>query len=425
MLTTNPNDIHSAADTWSGFIYQGKIALLHVLTLILNENVDEFYLQLDSLEDFAIIRYDGGALIPVSLHQVKAMKSHFYSAYQEAFEKLERRKISFPCERNAYFHLATENEKTKLEIETDHPTISIYEYDREPFCKIENLQNKINVKTQECLRNLGKLAESNNPEYVSLMSETLEELITSQIIAVHANNHRRNGLTINEGAYYFTIPLNNFVAELNSDINAKIYDSNYYRQVLRYDLNRYFQEFCFDLEEEIDGETKEKLSNYLIYFNGLTDVEFQIFLQNIMPHRNVKFSTLQEYKDNSLNIDEFKGALALILKELRDSDKDTINKVGWICVDNKRYFPSTIDVSDTSNSKKKISEKIVNVALDTLVDIPFNSDYIITEGCQVESLEKEASNIFKVEDDDTIYTKITNWRKVSLIPLEEAKRKLN
>ena len=29
----NPNDIHSAADTWNGFIYQGKVALYHVLKL--------------------------------------------------------------------------------------------------------------------------------------------------------------------------------------------------------------------------------------------------------------------------------------------------------------------------------------------------------------------------------------------------------
>ena len=91
MPLINPNDIHSAADTWSGFIYQGKIALYHVLTLMLNEaNVDDLELQLDSLEDFAIVRNDGTNISPVSLHQVKAMKSHLYSSYQEAFNNLEK-----------------------------------------------------------------------------------------------------------------------------------------------------------------------------------------------------------------------------------------------------------------------------------------------------------------------------------------------
>lgn len=56
----DPNDIHSAADIWNGFIYQGKVALYHVLKLINNDkdNVDGLHLQLDSLENFAIIRYE-------------------------------------------------------------------------------------------------------------------------------------------------------------------------------------------------------------------------------------------------------------------------------------------------------------------------------------------------------------------------------
>lgn len=65
----DPNDIHSAADTRSGFIYQGKVALYHVLKLIFDEdNADEFHLQLDSLENFAIVRYKGNDLIELSLH---------------------------------------------------------------------------------------------------------------------------------------------------------------------------------------------------------------------------------------------------------------------------------------------------------------------------------------------------------------------
>ncbi|MFV8326956.1 ABC-three component system protein [Flavobacterium sp. ZS1P14] len=424
MSLINPNDIHSAADTWSGFIYQGKVALYHVLTLILNEaNVDELELQLDSLEDFAIVRNDGTNIVPVSLHQVKAMKSHLYSSYQEAFAKLEKRKLEFPCERDAFFHLAINNERSKAAIEAAHPTLIIYEYDGDPFCRIEDLQNKADSKVQSCLLKFGLVAESGNPDYVSMISEVLEEIITSQIIAVHAANHVKNGLTISEGAYYFTIPLKNFIAELTADVNTRIFDKNYYRRVLRNDLNLYFQEYCMDIESEVDQAMKTKLSSYLTYFNSLNDSDFEKFLQNIMPHKIVKFSKLQEYKDNTLQIDEFKNALIFTLREIRDSDKDLINKLGWICPNNKRYFPSTINISDTAASKKRISEQIIGVALDQLIDTPYNSDYIITEGCQVESLENEAVNIFKVGDEN--YDNITKWRKLSLINLEQAKINLN
>lgn len=424
MPLINPNDIHSAADTWSGFIYQGKVALYHVLTLILREaNVNELELQLDSLEDFAIVRNDGTNIEPVSLHQVKAMKSHLYSSYQEAFVKLEKRKLEFPCERDAFFHLAINNERTKVAIEAAHPTLVIYEYDGDPFCRIEELQNKLDSKVQACLLKFGLTAESANADYVSMISEVLEEIITSQIIAVHAANHIKNGLTISEGAYYFTIPLNNFIAELTVDVNTRLFDKNYYRRILRNDLNLYFQEYCMDIESEVDDVVKKKLANYLIYFNSLDDSEFEMFLQNIMPHRIVKFSKLQEYKDNTLQIDEFKNALIFTLREIRDSDKDLVNKLGWICPNNKRYFPSTINISDTAASKKRISEQIIGVALDKLIDTPYNSDYIITEGCQVDSLEDEAVNIFMVGDEN--YNNITKWRKISLINLEQAKINLN
>lgn len=424
MSLINPNDIHSAADTWSGFIYQGKVALYHVLTLILNEaNVDELELQLDSLEDFAIVRNDGTNIVPVSLHQVKAMKSHLYSSYQEAFAKLEKRKLEFPCERDAFFHLAINNERSKAAIEAAHSTLIIYEYDGDPFCRIEDLQNKVDSKVQSCLLKFGLVAESGNPDYVSMISEVLEEIITSQIIAVHASNHVKNGLTISEGAYYFTIPLKNFIVELTADVNTRIFDKNYYRRVLRNDLNLYFQEYCMNIESEVDQAMKTKLSSYLTYFNSLNDSDFEKFLQNIMPHKIVKFSKLQEYKDNTLQIDEFKNALIFTLREIRDSDKDLINKLGWICPNNKRYFPSTINISDTAASKKRISEQIIGVALDQLIDTPYNSDYIITEGCQVESLEDEAVNIFKVGDEN--YDNITKWRKLSLINLEQAKINLN
>ncbi|MGN4221945.1 hypothetical protein ACS0Y6_18795, partial [Burkholderia gladioli] len=57
----------TAVSTWSGYVYQGKIALYHCLKLI-NQGDADFDLQLDSSDDFAI--YKNGTL--KSAHQVKA-----------------------------------------------------------------------------------------------------------------------------------------------------------------------------------------------------------------------------------------------------------------------------------------------------------------------------------------------------------------
>lgn len=431
----NPNDIHSAADTWSGFIYQGKVALYHVLKLI-NEkdSIDGLHLQLDSLEDFAIIRYENGEPKPVTLHQVKAVKSNYYSTYKVEFEKLEKRKDDFPCDEEAYFHLATNNQKSKADIEVDHPKLKIYDYDGNPYCKIEDLQLRINDKIKLCLSKFGKEEFVTNDNYIVNLCGELDDMITSQILAVHACNHIRGGLSINEGAYYFTIPLYNFIEKIEANQQDLLFDKKFYYKRTVIDLNNHYQEFCLEFEDEISTEQREKLSKYLVFLNGLNEIDFENFLQKITPQRTIRFSTLQEYKDNSLLKDEIKKVFLNILHNVRNSDEESVNKIGWIDTENNRYFPSTIIVSNTAKSRQSISLEILETALDTLVEVPFNTDFIITEGCNVVSIEEEANRSTRLDQSDidnlndstsSQFNKITKWKNISLIDLEQAKQKLN
>ena len=91
LVFTNNHDIwlkkykkllNTAISSWSGFVYQGKVAIYHVL---LERNNANYTLQLDSLDDFAII--DANECI-ISIHQVKAKKETHFSSYKEDFEKL-------------------------------------------------------------------------------------------------------------------------------------------------------------------------------------------------------------------------------------------------------------------------------------------------------------------------------------------------
>ena len=428
----NPNDIHSAADTWNGFIYQGKVALYHVLKLINDKNnVDGLHLQLDSLEDFAIIRYEDAEPKPITLHQVKAVKSHYYSKYKEAFEKLEQRKDNFPCDEEAYFHLATENEKTKADIEAIHTKLKVYEYDGNTYCKIEELQGKIKVQANNCLNKFG-LIHLSNDNYLEILCNELESLITDDIVNIHAQNHSPNGDSINKSAYYNTISLNRFRDIIIVDLSGLQQDKNYFIKKLKIDLNRYYQEFCIEFEDEIDEEAQNKLHLYLVHFNRLDKFQFEEFLQKIMPHRHVKFSVLQEYKDNSLLINEVKTAFLYILNAIRSPDDN--DKMGWTDSQSKKYFPSSIIVSNSLASRQNISIDILNTALDTLIEVPFNSDYIITEGCNVTSVIEEVNKSTRINQSDidvlnnstsAEYDKITKWKKISLIDLEQAKQKLN
>lgn len=73
-----------ASPSWSGFNYQGKVALYYALRVInaksLGTDFSNYSLMLESTEDFEIQRNDD----PVSFHQVKAYNSSSYSEYADA-----------------------------------------------------------------------------------------------------------------------------------------------------------------------------------------------------------------------------------------------------------------------------------------------------------------------------------------------------
>lgn len=413
----DPNDIHTAAATWSGFIYQGKVALYHVLNLLNTDaNALNYSLQLDSLEDFAIVDAD---INPITLHQVKAMKSNLYSAYKDAFDKLEKRFRDYPCN-GAYFHISTQNEKTNAQIKTVHPTINIYNYGGNSFCQLKDINSLCEEQIALYLNN-NQLAHHNSVENVSALRNGLESLICSQIIEIHANNHTCNGLTISEGAYYFIIPLKNFKEKLVSDPTT-ILNENYFIILTKKIINHYYLEFCHDIEEEgevIEAE-KTKLANYLIQINGLDDKSLVKFIQSILPHREVKLNTILDFKNNSIDSEEFRDAFLQILHQLVESQGKIGDNLTWIGNDSLTYTATAIN---SSNARIiSVCRKIYDNINEVDIEVPYESDKLITSSIEVESIEKVLNHQTKVEENINNVNNVTKWSNVSLITLENAKK---
>lgn len=80
---------HTAISSCSGYIYQGKVALMHCMKLFENIGINarRLKLEIESLDDFAIKNEDNTYL---SMHQVKAKKSQRFSSYRGAFESQQR-----------------------------------------------------------------------------------------------------------------------------------------------------------------------------------------------------------------------------------------------------------------------------------------------------------------------------------------------
>ncbi|OKY25230.1 hypothetical protein [Thalassotalea sp. PP2-459] len=95
---------HTAISSCSGYIYQGKIAVIHCLKLFeeLGEEARTLELEIESLDDFAIVNPDGSYR---SMHQVKAKKETRFSSYIEAL-RTQKRDSALHNDIEVYFHVA-------------------------------------------------------------------------------------------------------------------------------------------------------------------------------------------------------------------------------------------------------------------------------------------------------------------------------
>jgi len=418
---------HSAAANWSGFIYQGRVALYHVLTLLIEKSeadLNELFIQIDSIEDFSIIKYDedGTSIIPITIHQVKALKSNLYSTYEDDFKQLEEKKArTGVAEVKAFFHLSTQNEKTKAEIEAQHPSLEVYCYvNSQEFCALAEIDNSIKAKISLVLQthNIGGHENAGN---LQLLYDVLEKAVSDKVVYIHSQN-QAYGVPIRNAAYENPIQLVNFMNLVSQDLSHIIQDEKYFEEKIRSNLNRYYQEYCLNIDEaELTDVVKSKMDKYLYLFNSFSSGSFKSFLQSIRPYKEIAYTNLQEYTDGSLQQDEIKDAFFIILKELKESNN--LKGIGWSCKNLKQYFPTAITLSNSEENKIRASNRILETALSTLVEVPFNSDYLITAECNVDNLQLHANKISEVEANES--DRITNWRNISLIDLETAKAKLN
>lgn len=421
----NEEEVHSAISTWSGFVYQGKVALYQTLKIFNDDNDAQNYsLQLDSLEDFAILN---GEVIK-SIHQVKAVKSTYYSRYESAFKDLVVKTANYNCD-DALFHLAKKiHDKTVADIESTHPPMKICMYGTNPNCSLEDIDSFIETEIKKYYSE--KFTSANwkqGVDYVKTTRHFLENIILSKVIKIHSIIHK-NQKSENKTAYDETIAFNDFKSILDQDNLNESFNPDYYLHLTKGDLNRYYQEYCVELEDtDITKDEKEKLENYIIEINNLNDSELIQFIKNIMPNRSFKLDSISDYKDNNIQKNEFKRGFCRIMHQLRVFDGNVKNDFVWVCPEKSRSFPTII--CEGEDLKSDVCRDIIKNIKNTDLEIPYAGHNLITSSINVDSLHSEINNIIDVEENDPIiqknYTRITAWGKVSLIKLTDAKLKLN
>ncbi len=419
MCDTNAGLPHTAITTWDGFVYQGKIAIYHVLELLEDPATSSGYdLQLDSLEDFAIL--DGNTII--SLHQVKAKKSQNYNTYQEAFVKLSEKAIKCGCG-YARFHIAREIiDKTPLEIATTHPPVKLYSYENGHCCGV----NEIDQKIEENIKALLIILYPNDnfkhsDDYAHKARNYLDQIVLKQVLKIHGIVHD-NLLNDREAAYTQTIPFSEFHEILNDDLNQRGIGEDYYFYILLNNFNQYYQEYCID-DEKITEDELKKLSHCMWEIDKLKQPEMIQFIRNIMPHRDFKFDSLSDYKDSTFTKVEIQNAFLSILHKLRQPEFASKQFFHWN-VDGNSFGPTTIHWG--SSQTTKVCKDIVENASATDLEIMFEGSNLITTDINVKSISDKVPVLLGTpESEEKEEHRISKWKTVSLISLNNAEEIIN
>ncbi|NWO06731.1 MAG: hypothetical protein HLX50_13875 [Alteromonadaceae bacterium] len=223
----------SAIASWSGFIYQGKIALYHCIKLLINEGCKSDHLKVESLDDFVIYDSEGKAL---SLHQVKAKVDCRRSAYDAAIEQAAEI-AAYGIDKNTkrWFHVARELDDFTpyTPANTKQSKVEFYCYsDGKQYLQLDLVNAELEKITSDYLT---KSELSNSPLLIQYKLGLLYTLLDTRVISAHAKIHNEGELKFdaaNQTPILFTEIEECLTAEVLDDTDEHMVLNRFRRNIL-------------------------------------------------------------------------------------------------------------------------------------------------------------------------------------------------
>ncbi|KLR15360.1 hypothetical protein KSX62_15220 [Enterobacter hormaechei] len=425
-MTAAPQDPpHTAISTWSGFVYQGKLALYHSLTLI-NSNYDahrSLKLQLESQDDFAIYQ-DQQCL---SIHQVKAYKEARFSAYAESLstqrENALKRQIPL-----AYFHVARQITGIPATFEKDYGPVQFYPYPvdtadgaitTQTFCPLKEVDQYIQKQIEILLIRFAAHAPWKK-NCVNTIQNALEAVVNKKVILVHSRIHesRRNQKVIAAKEF---IEFSVLYEALETDDYDLYNNESYFLSRLQIDIGTYFNEFC-ELQANLPPAACSKLDDYLATIASLDAEGMKMFLRATMPHKTGRFATLNEFKDDSLDRDSMRLGMFTIFWKLISATRNegTGAPFSWLD-DGIFYYPTGIH--QAVQHQESICHDIMRQAIREDVECLYECGVLITSAMDHPSIMNVIHGVDSVGDVDDARQeflrdkRIGNFMKVGMVSL--------
>lgn len=322
-------DIDKASSTWSGFLYQGKVAIYTVLKYInkfypdVNE-ISRYKLEIEYLEDFAILKDNQH----ISLHQVKAKPTtNTIGSYNEANLNLLGKLEKYDSVGEVNLHTAVNIKAfTKQDLFTNLENFKVEGKKQELTTyknlvlqpgKFDELYGKLKISCNDGLVPFERVIELKEIKNFILNElkdfyskwddeklrdkngslENIEHIYSNFINILEEEVHKDHLKEQEEGK--IIINFEN-IMDLLENKSVFTFTNKTISGILLHNLSEDFNQYCLDYRiEEDDIELKEYWSNHIRNLKVFLPEEFFLLCRKLTPH-------LVLQNKERLDIDEFR-----------------------------------------------------------------------------------------------------------------------
>jgi hypothetical protein len=208
----------SAIASWSGFVYQGKVALYHTIKMLSEDALDsEDCLKLEHLDDFALFSKNDQA---ISTHQVKAKQDKYRSAYSNALSDAAD-VYSEHCSDSTqrYFHVSVSINDFST-YSKGATIVNFYSYHNgNQYLPLDEIDDAIKAIIEVYINKHDGLY--NTPDLITYKFNKLNALINSKVNFIHAINQ------LTPASQYQAADTNPiFISEIIACLEAEVIDLN-------------------------------------------------------------------------------------------------------------------------------------------------------------------------------------------------------
>ncbi|MBR9754841.1 hypothetical protein H2O77_01965 [Cobetia sp. 4B] len=394
----------SAISSWSGFVYQGKIALYHSLKII-NEGALDFELQLDSSDDFAI--YINGKLD--TAHQVKAKISKYRSGYAGALEQstlIEHDKIKGT---KRYFHTSVPLDDTSDHKGTSGEVVKFYCYGDKFHCGL----GEIEELTKELIKKLCKKESITLSEkLINFNYCLLSEKISTQAIKIHKLN-QDDRVSENRAAYENRIKASTILEDLKKE-NPYL-DRDYY---------------SVDLKARFQTHLEERLDKELLTMDDATYERARYLCEHVRDtHFNELKTLCQMMKPSERFQDVQTNDIRRYTKLIQDISAEPIfdHLPHYLDGENRFYVPTALDVDESEECESDMIREMKNNG--DLLRLLFEYNHLIASKAETSftfnTKFTNSDDFDNKQDVEKLSSNITKSQCINVMTKDDAEDRLN